>query len=302
MTYEKLGFESTQKKIIEECKINVKDVFGFMPKSVYKFMKIKKYEDIIGDKDYDKRNVGDLGQAKRRGGGFASTLNYSIFNSGLADFICKYYFEKKFTILDPFMGRATRPIMANINELNYIGFDVDDEICEWVRQKVNSLKEKNIIDKEIKTEINCADGVTMEKYVNEEDVFDGIFTCPPYWNTEQYSGKGNDLSHLKTYDRFLEQIEICLRNCFRLIKWSNFKNNKYYLVVFVVGSLRQGVQGVFDLDYDFQRIARKIGFKLHDKIIHENIPTTLCFAVRRNYTKKIVGKCHETVLIFRKGG
>ena len=140
MVYIKKGLVHTNIRVLDKCQISVKKKFGFIPQSVYKFMKNKEIDNIIEDKKCPNRNLGEEGKAKRRGGGRASYMNYSLFNSGLADFITKYFFKFNDTILDPFMGKATRPLICNINQLNYVGFDVDTSSIEYVQ---NKIKEKS---------------------------------------------------------------------------------------------------------------------------------------------------------------
>jgi len=289
---------TTQKKLLEQCKINVKNTFGMVPTSVLFLDKNKELDELIGDKYCEIRNLGNIGKAKRRGGGRASKLNYSLFNTGLCNLLIPYFFRKGDSILDPFMGKATRPIITLLHDMNYTGYEVDPDTIKYVKKRIKSIKKLN--DKPIT--IKEADGVRMKDLSKEKDIFDGIFTCPPYWNVEKYSGKGNDISHCKNFDNFLSEIQILMNNCYRLLKPSDYKNNNFHLAIFVVGSIRDGKKGLYDLDFEFQKLAKNAGFILHEKIIHQNKPTNVGITVRMNYMKRFTAKAHETILIFRKGG
>jgi len=54
------------------------------------------------------------------------------------------------------------------------------------------------------------------------------------------------------------------------------------------------------MDYVFQKYAYDAGFKLHDKLITENVAPGAGFTFRRNFESKFVCKNHETTLIFLK--
>ena len=70
--------KSTKAKMLEQCKIMIKEHYGFLPKSVMSFKKVPEYEELIGDKNCALRNLGNIGKARRRGGGDASKINYSL--------------------------------------------------------------------------------------------------------------------------------------------------------------------------------------------------------------------------------
>jgi DNA modification methylase len=290
---------STKQDMLDQCPFMIKDEFGFIPKSVMAINRNKELDEFVGDKHCKLRNLGNLGKAKRRGGGDASKINYSLFNTGLCDFIYHYFFNKNDLILDPFMGKAARPVIAILRKLRYIGFEVDDETIKYVHQRIKHISNLKGLNPQIN--ILNEDGVRMNSLSAFANVFDGILTCPPYCNVEKYSGKGNDISYCKTWEDYSKEIEILMENCYRLIKPSDYKKNKFHLAIFVVGSVRDGKKGLLDMDSLFQNAAKKSGFIFHDKFTQENVPsTTLHITASSNYVKRYTGKVHETVLVFRK--
>jgi DNA modification methylase len=277
---------------LEKVDFDLKTRFGCIPKSIMKFSKDKALMELI---NWDNSEIGMIeGDAISRGGGYAKELRYSIYNPSQAKFILDYYTKEDDVILDPFAGRATRSLVSLYMKRKYIGFDTSLKTIELNKKLINEKFPENKHWRLIHddgTEMN-----TLKKY---SDKFDAVFTCPPYYDSEIYSGEQGDLSHLK-YDEFDKRIELMFSNIYRLIKQSSYKERKFYPVIITVGTVRRGERGVFDMDHIFQTIARKQGFVLHDKLITENLAPGAAFTFRRNFAYRYVTKNYETTLVFMK--
>jgi len=284
------------KEILDSARdFNFKDRFGTIPKSIMKF---KKTEELMSLIDYDNSELGKIeGKAIARGGGYAKSIRYSIYNPDQAYFILDYYTKPNNLILDPFCGRATRPLVSLFLNRRYIGCDISKETVELnkklIMEKMPSKKEK--VDWDIINE----DGIYLKTLDNKKNYIDGIFTCPPYYDIEKYGGEIGDLSR-KSYSSFNKSIHILFETLYRLIKPSNYKTLEFHPVILTVGSVRKGASGLIDMDYIFQNIALKCGFILHDKLFTENLTPGAGFTFRRNYCYSYVTKNHETTLIFLK--
>ncbi len=271
---------------------NFKERFGTIPKSIMKF---KKTEDLMNLIDWDNSEIGKIeGDAKARGGGFAKNLRYSIYNPDQAFFILDYYTEPNYLILDPFSGRVTRSLVSVYLNRNYIGYDTSLKTCE-LNNRI--LKEK--FPEKNNYKIINGDGTELKEFRNKENCIDAVFTCPPYYDKEKYSGDKGDLSQL-SYEEFDEKIKNLFKHLYRLIKKSNYENYEFYPVIFTVGTIRCGSKGIIDMDYLFQKFAFDAGFILHDKLFTENITPAAGFTFRRNFAYKYVTKNYETTLIFLK--
>ena len=272
---------------------NFKERFGGIPKSIMKFKKSKVLMDLI---DGDNSEIGKIeGDAIAKGGGYAKTLRSSIYNPDQAEFILDYYTNKNDLILDPFMGRATRPLIALSLDRKYIGFDTSSKTIELNRE----LIQKKLSNSVLNATLVHGDGTKMEKLKEHSSIIDAIFTCPPYYNVEKYSGEDGDISYLK-YDEFDIKMDECVSNCSRLIKKSSYKDNVFHPIIFTVGTVRKGDDGLIDMDYLFQTLAKKHGLTLHDKMLTENTTPGAGFTFRRNFCYKYVTKNYETTLVFLK--
>jgi DNA modification methylase len=282
------------KKSAEE--LNIKEEFGSIPKSIMKFKKSKILMDLINNDDNDIAKI-EEGTAQARGGGYAQNLRYSIYNPDQAEFIIKYFTKEKQLILDPFMGRATRPIISLHSNRQYIGFDTCSKTIEI---NLNLIKEKNLETSSYKfIHGDSTDLFLYEKNEILDRSIDAVFSCPPYYDIEKYSNEPGDLSYLtkEDFDKKIDSLFSILAN---KIKLSNYSNREFYPVIFTVGSIRQGDKGILDMDWVFQNIAKKNGFVLHDKLFTENLTPAAGFTFRRNYLYSFLTKNYETTLIFMK--
>jgi len=272
----------------EEDEIFFKDYFGGIPTSVMKFDKDKHLMEFIDDTD----DVGVVngGAATARGGGYAKNMRYSIYNPTQAEFILKYYTEEGWDILDPFAGRGTRSLMTLRLGRNYYGIDSCGQTVTQNISKIEQNKFKN------EWEVHLGDG-TKANEVYPNQIFDAVFTCPPYYNIEKYSGGEGDLSHMKD-DQFDQSIELMFQNLKGMVKKSNYKEKKFHPLIFTVGTVRRGDGGLLDMDKSFQDAASNAGFILHDKLITVNNAPGAGFTFRRNWEYKFLCKTHETTLVF----
>jgi DNA modification methylase len=270
----------------------IRERFGFVPKSILRFDKNREMLESVKDTSKVRGLLrGSEGQ------GYANNLRYSMYNVDAAKFFLDYYLPPKSKVLDPFMGRFTRALAAHLLDMTYVGFDTCSETVKLNREHL--LNHFNLTDLPHEWELNHGDWVSMIPYEGQENVFDGVFTCPPYYSTETYSGEVGDMSHMKETD-FDAQIARLFNNLHRLVKPSGKHRPDIHPVVVTVGTFRRGDRGLSDMDYLFQRCAYDAGFILHDKVVTENIPPGAGFTFRRNFGLGFVCKAHETTLVFLK--
>jgi len=271
--------------------INFKECFGGIPKSIMRFGKDAHLMKLIGEEETDLGTID--GDAHARGGGYAKNLRYSIYNPVQAKMILEYYTEPGYLVLDPFMGRGTRPVMTVYTGRNYYGYDTSKKTVEHNREMV----EKNFPNTQAFCKMVHGDGTNLGSH--EDEFFDAVFSCPPYYGIERYSGEEGDLSHMKV-EEFDAQIERMFVDLYRIIKTSSYSEKRFHPVIFTVGTIRSSANGVLDMDYRFQQAAYRAGFVLYDKLLTENLSPGAGFTFRRNYQYSFLTKVHETTLVFMK--
>jgi len=249
--------------------------------------------DVIGNDENAFATI--EGGAEKRGSGYAQNLRLSIYNPDQAEFIIKYYTEKNYLILDPFMGRATRPLISLHLDRKYVGIDT---CSQTIAANTKLIKEKFPSKPENEYLLIHGDGTVIPESFDDAYA-DCVFTCPPYYRLEKYSGESGDLSYA-TDEEFNFKMQNCFNQLYRIIKTSSYKERKFYPVIFTVGTIRRGNSGLIDMDYIFQTFAKNAGFVLHDKLFSENSTPGAGFTFRRNYLYKFLTKNYELTLVFMK--
>ena len=266
------------------------DRFGFIPTSVLRMDKHPDHMALIND-DADRK-----GLREAKFSGYATKLKLSIYNPTQARLLLDYYMPPQAHVLDPFMGRGTRPVMTYDLGMTYTGFDTCSETIQRNRDLLT--RANGGVFPEGFT-LHHGDGTALAPYAGQENVFDGVFSCPPYYDTEVYSGEDGDLSHMSDAD-FDDHIRAMFRHLHRLVKPSGRYRPDIHPVVMTVGTARRGEGGLIDMDFVFQTFAKEAGFVLQDKIIHELRPPGKGFTFRRNWASGYVTKGHETTLVWVK--
>lgn len=291
--------KDSNKELRDRIQFSVKDKYGFIPKSVLKMMQTKELKLYVDDSNYlDVLHM--KGVYKLRGAGFIkkSKIRLSQFNTGLMEFLLKKYLfagvnkdydGKGRWILDPFMGRATRPLIANKYGFNYEGYDVSSTVCKINEKMIEDRKEHPFYNKYRDIVIHNTDGTLLED--TYMDKYDSVITCPPYWHIEKYHEGEGQLSLMK-----IDEFKDAYSRTFK-----NLKGKVENYIIFVVSEVRDGKNGIFDLPAFTVECANKNGFILWDKIYHENLSPTLHILARRNESVGFVHKVHETVLVFKNG-
>ncbi len=85
-----------------------------------------------------------------------------------------------------------------------------------------------------------------------------VVTSPPYWNLKDYPRREGQLGHIQDYNAFLDEVDKCWKECFRVL----VRGGRLVIVVGdVLLSRREHKRHqVFPLHADVQIRCRKIGF------------------------------------------
>ena len=271
---------------------NMKDRYGKIPHTIMRFRQNNKQLLAICD---EVAKDPELEWVKRDGLHFGETkIPVYRMVPDHSEFLTTYYTPEKGVILDQYMGRGTNGFAALYHDREFVGYDVDKKNVD----KVKEVMEKNFPDG--KFTLHHSDGVALEEYKNEEEYFDAVNCDPPFvLKAERYTNDERDLSNV-SHKEYMKKIYRNFKELHRLIKTSNFRNKKFYPVIFKVGTGRLGEQGVIDMDLEFQLAAREAGFQLWDKVFNELNTPWGSVNWERNYMNRYVQKNYETNLIFCK--
>ena len=215
----------------------------------------------------------------------------SIFDPVLCELMYSWFVPVNGTVLDPFAGGSVRGIVAAHCGLHYTGIDLSEEqVSANIEQALYTVPAHAL---EI-VEWIVGDSMQLLKYAGGKG-FDFIFTCPPYYNLEQYSSDPRDLSNCPTYAEFIEKYTTVIAKCCRQLNDNRF-------ACFVVGNLRAEDGHVYDLVGDTITAFSRCGVQLYNDIVlitptgSAQVRAGKIFAGGRKVTRT-----HQTVLVFIKG-
>lgn len=139
------------------------------------------------------------------------------------------------------------------------------------------------------------DSRDTDTLLTEDEQFDLLFTCPPYYDKEVYSADPADLSNAPTYGDFLAAYrEIIAKSVARL------RDNRF--AVYVVGDLRDRQGFIRPFVADTIRAFEDAGMFLYNAAIlvtaHGSLPIRITAQFQRG---RKLGGTHQYVLIFFKG-
>ncbi len=268
----------------------VKDRFG-LPQSIMKFNSCESDLKNVIDKVNQDEELRVVKGETRFG---LTKVKLHQMNPQQCLFSLDYYTQPNDLILDMFQGRATTAITSLHLERRFIGFGIDEK----ANQKTREVIETHFESPQDRYKIIDGDGCDMEYLKDESEIIDAVFSSPPYYqNAENYSDDERDLCN-KNIEEFDERIDVMFSNLKRLVKRSNWEKKIFHPVIFVVGSHRNGKDGITDMNYSFQTIAKRHSFVLHDMMFVELNNPYLTPSLQRNYINKHIQKNYESQLVF----
>lgn len=216
-------------------------------------------------------------QKRRKNENHASTssrTNYSPFPLEVADLCYEFYLRNSRCVVDPFAGWGERNMKAKEWGKDYFGYDISALAIESAK---DIFGVENIL----------ADSRTVD--IPE---FDGMITCPPYWNLEKYSDDSG-LDRAKSWDDFKNDLELVFTRFYK-------KADKGSTFCIMVGDWRKN-HIYYDLEFVVSNIFSSLNAEIVDKVVVSRKKTSkikimLPQAKRLGYSVRV----HENLLVFRK--
>ena len=255
------------------------DQFGWLPLSVIE-------PDRKSKKKWKHAYLDDGIEEKRRSDNteYLPGLGFSEFHAGLTENILMYWSMDNSVIVDPFAGRLTRAYISSKMGRKYYGYDISPTTVNRVREHLNKHN--------VSATLYCDDGCKMKQ--TPDNFADLVMTCPPYHQLEKYESVYGQLSDLKTYQEFLDMIELCGNNINRILKPGGF-------CVWVCGDWRDG-DSLRIFHSDTIKLFEKVGLITHDVLVMKNKSPFASMQIGKVAAKRYTSKVHEYILVFRKEG
>jgi len=156
--------------------------------------------------------------------------------------LIKFFTKKNNTVLDPFVGVGSTLKACAIENRNGIGIELNPFFVKLSKKR---LKDETVGNNKIKQIIIQGDSRQSLSKIQNESV-DFVVTSPPYWNIlskvdhkvkkfrlqknlrKDYGNLKGDLSNIKTYEDFLDQLVKIFIECKRVLKSGKYIFLSFY--------------------------------------------------------------------------
>jgi hypothetical protein len=209
----------------------------------------------------------------------------SIFDPVLCEIAYSWFCPPAGSILDPFAGGSVRGIIAAYLGRGYTGIDLRPEQVTANEEQAQAIVPDNMpawIVGDSRTAIPAVE-------------YDFVFSCPPYYDLEQYSDVAADLSNAADYDSFILAYRQIIQTSVDRLRPDSF-------ACFVVGDIRDD-HGIYrNFVGDTVNAFQDAGAGLYNEAILVTAVGSLPIRVGRQFEAgRKLGKTHQNVLIFYKG-
>lgn len=246
-----------------------------------------------------KRQIQDAGQAR------SNVIVYDIKGDYAKDFA----FDTGTSILDPVLAEIvnlyfvpntverakTFDVFAGDTVFGFVSSKLGNEFTGIeLRQEQRDFNQMRVDEYNLPAQYICDDGRNVLNHL-PEDSQDLLFSCPPYFDLEQYSNLPNDASNQGTFEEFYEILDVAFTNAVKALKENRF-------AVIVVGGVRNKSTGHY---YDFTGAVKntfaRAGMGLYnDAVLITPVGSAAIRANRCMKTRKLCN-VYQNVLVFYKG-
>jgi DNA modification methylase len=220
------------------------------------------------------------------------TSNTSTFDPVLCELVYRWFAPDGGLVLDPFAGGSVRGIVAAHLGRQYLGVDLRPEQVESNLDQAATMEARR--DWPYPPTWICGDSVEVLPTLRPDSA-DLVFSCPPYYDLEQYSDDPRDLSNAGDYRAFLAAYRAIIANAVRTLRPDRF-------AVFLVGEVRLRDGSYAGLIPDTIAAFQDAGASYYNEAILVTMVGSLSLRIGRGFgAGRKIGKTHQNVLCFVKG-
>lgn len=242
----------------------------------------KAWKDRIGDKGQARDNVVLFGGLKRATGD--KFCDASILDPVLSELACRWFMPGNGNAFDCFAGDTVFGYVAASLGNHFTGIELRQEQVDFNQAACAGLDAEYI----------CDDGRNVLAHLGEgtQDLF---FSCPPYFDLEQYSDLPNDASNQGTYEEFYAILDEAFTAAIKCLKDNRF-------AVVVCGDVRDKKTGEYcRFPDDIKDTFKRNGMVLYNELILVDQVGTARLRANQYMKNRKVVKVHQNVLVFYKG-
>jgi len=233
-------------------------------------------------KQYDSREHGENVDPLK-----AEETGVSGFDPVLAETIYSWFCPRNGSIFDPFAGEATKGIVATVLGYDYLGIELRQDQIDVNYEQADIF---SIVPRWIQ-----GDSIRVEDYLDEGDMYDFIFTSPPYASLQVYSDLAEDGSTFN-YEDFMEWYQEIFRQSI-----AHLKDDRFLCVK--IGEVRDEKTGMY-LNFvgDNIKCFTDLGLFYFNELILVTRTGSLPLRAGRIFdVGRKIGRGHQTLQVYWKG-
>lgn len=211
----------------------------------------------------------------------------SIFDPVLCELAYRWFCPPRGRVFDPFAGGSVRGLVAGYLGNPYTGWDLSPEQVEANRFQLEGRR------LQATPEWVCQDSAA-ETSQPEEQAYDLVFSCPPYFDLEQYTDDPRDVSNLP-WREFQAAYRAVIRKAMAALRPNRF-------AVWVVSEVRDERGNYRRFVPETIRAFVDSGAELYNEAVLINAVGSLPLRAGRHFrSARKLGRGHQNVLVFVKG-
>lgn len=236
----------------------------------------------------------------RAKGGKRENNYHGNFVPQIPDHLIRRYTDENDIVLEPFMGSGTTLFECESLKRNYIGFDINKEIINYVEAKMNDCKN-------IHFDIYECDSTNTEKV--EENInktlkllkkqrVDFILSHPPYWDILKFTNAPEDLSNITNLNVFIDKFVLSMQNAIKFLR-----TGKHFAVV--IGDLYRDSEVIPLGFYLMYAIKKHIKCKLKGIVVKDMVGNRAKLGMEALWRYRTLKSDtylfkHEYIFVFKK--
>lgn len=189
--------------------------------------------------------------SERDKSGKHANIYHGNFVPQIPNQLIRRYTKTGDTVFEPFMGSGTTLFECEKLGRKYIGFDINPEIVDLVKGKIDN-KEINFIK-----HCNSLDSTQFDTLTKQVQF---ILMHPPYLDIVKFTNDENDLSQISELKEFISKFKIVCENSLKYLE-----KNRYFAIV--VGDVYKKSEVLPLAFYCMDMIKRNFKVKLKGTII-----------------------------------
>lgn len=210
----------------------------------------------------------------------------SIFDPVICEIAYRWFCPAGGIVLDPFAGGSVRGIVASRLGRKYVGVELRAE-------QVAANEAQAHLAGDIAPEWRQGDSRNITSIAADVEA-DLVFSCPPYWNLEEYSDDPADLSNMGKEEFFAAYGEIIAATVARM--------KEHSFAVWVIGDVRDRDGFFVNLPGRTIEAFEAAGARFYNDAILVTAVGSLPIRAGRQFTaSRKLGRTHQNVLVFCKG-